>query len=165
MKNTKLYLSYKVSLSQALWKFSLQALPLKCCLPWNTFSHIHLNMGKSCLYHCFSRVCGCMWGAVVSGFGFCPHLMPSSFSCVTASEYFGFMAVTSSQGACTATTVMLGFLWGAGVLGREPRLLGSQCLFPAALGWLQSWESCACLLSVTTTVTQINLVFLLSYEV
>lgn len=72
------------------------------------FSHVHLYTGKYCLYQCFSRVCGCMCG----GFGLCPHLMPSSFSGVTASECFVFMAVTFSQGACTSKTCHVGFSWG-----------------------------------------------------
>lgn len=47
MKITKLYVSYKVSLSQALWKSSsLQMLPLKCCLPQNIFFSHSLEHGK-----------------------------------------------------------------------------------------------------------------------
>lgn len=162
MKNTKLYLSYKVSLSQALWKSSSsKMLPLKCCLSESNFF-----LTFTCTWEntaCISVSLECV-DACVEALDSVPTWCPTP-SLVSQPQNVLFLWLSlSPREPAHPKLVMLGFLGGAGVLGSEPRTLGGRSHFPAALGWLQSWASCACLLSVTT-LTQINLLFLLSYEV
>lgn len=159
MKNTKLYLGCKVSLSQALWKSSSsEMLPLKCCLLENIFFSHSLVRGKILPVSLF------LWSVWMHVWSSCLALDSVPTWCPAPSlvsqpqnVLFLWLSLPLREPA-HPKLVMLDFLGGAGVLGSEPRTLGGRSHFSAALGWLQSWASCACLLRVTT-VTQINLVF------
>ena len=72
----------------------------------------------------------------MTGFGHSPHLAPSSFSRVRATERF--LCGCRSLPGVTAhpKLVMSGFLGGGGVLGREPGALLDGPRAPTFLGAL-----------------------------
>lgn len=163
MKSTKLYLSYKVSFSSSLELFiftSVSEILLATKYFFLTLTWTWEN--TACITVSLESVDVCV-EQLYMALDYLPTWCPAPFLVSQPQNVLVLWLSLPPREPAHPQFVILGFPGGAGVLGCEP--IGGHSHFPAALGWLQSWASCACPLSVTTTVTPINLVFLLSCEV